>query len=538
MAERFILKKSHRRGSLVRRVLWGMTALIVFPLFVHTVFLYFREYQSDINNVKTFLGVFLQAETNFLEGLVQEKKRSLERFDSSSSSDERHILGVQEIAPSSKKPRELFTRIDPETHLLWIGKNESDENAFGLSIDLTDWISRLSYLKQYQFPVSIDLRDPDGHLVSGKPARVTEKQVLVQGEVDDTGLKLELSVPLRSIQLYEIRYYAFSVFTLLILIGVVGGIAVVIFTRRLSKPFDELCKTMERVSEGSLHVRYRSDEMGYEINALGEQFNQTLDELLRRTQEAELEKIHRERLAQQLKIGHEIQRSMLPAALPAFSGVDLAPGYVAALEVSGDFYDLFQIDSDRLLCTVADCAGKGISACLYSLGFRSALRAFARVAKDLSEIVKKANNLLIMDTADSGFFITAWIGLYNAKTGVLQYCSQGHPPALLKRKSTLQELSTEGIPFGISPFEGEFVQQIQLVQDDFLLLYTDGILEAHNLEKKFFGFTRLKDFFLQFSGNSSRECVEQLLERVQQYSENTPQYDDMTLLAMKFFMRT
>lgn len=534
MAERFILKKSHRKGSLVRRVLWGAAVFIVFPLFVHTVFLYFREYQGDINNVKTFLGVLSQAETSFLEEIIQEKKRQIERF-SSSSGAERQAFGVQEIEASSKKEQEVFTRIDAEKRLLWVGKNGAEKKALGVSIDLADWISSLNYLKSYQFPVFVSFRDSDGRLIVGSAAAVSEKQLLVQSEVDDTGLKLEFSVPLKTIQSYEIRYYAFSVFTLLILIGVIGGIALILFARRLSKPFDQLCKIMERVSDGALHARYQSDEMGFEINQLGEQFNQMLDDLLRRTEEVQREKIHREQLAQQLKIGHEIQRSMLPSSLPAFSGVDLAPGYVAALEVSGDFYDLFQIDSDRLLCIVADCAGKGISACLYSLGFRSAIRALARDASDLSEIVKKANDLLILDTRDSGFFITAWMGLYNAKTGVLDYCSQGHPPALLRRKSALQELSTGGIPFGIAPFEGEFVQQMKLAQEDFLLLYTDGILEAHNPENEFFGTKRLKDFFLQFSGNCSRECIEQLLDEIKQFSKTAPQYDDMTLLAIKFF---
>jgi len=535
MTERAILKKSVRKGSLVRRVLWGVMGLIVLPLFVHTVFLYFLEYQADINNVRTFLTVFLQAETSHLEEIIQEQKKTIESLDPSSLKPQGKALGVQQISSSSKEQQSFFTRVDPEKHLLWVGKNGIDGKALGLSIDLAAWISGLNYLKQYQFPVFASLQDAKGGLLVGRLPNAEEKQMLVQSEVGDTGLKFELAVPVKAIQLYEIRYYAFSVFTLLVLIGVVGGVAVYFFAKRLAKPFDELCRTMQRVSDGAIHARYRSDEMGFEINTLGEQFNQTLDELLKSTQEAQTEKVHRERLAQQLKIGHEIQRSMLPASLPTFSGVDLAPGYVAALEVSGDFYDLFQIDSDTLLCVVADCSGKGISACLYSLGFRSALRAFAKAAGDLSEILKKANDLLILDTGDSGFFVTAWIGLYNAKTGILQYCSQGHPPALLRRNSTLKELSTEGIPFGVFPFEGNLVQQIQLVQDDFLLLYTDGILEAHNREKQFFGLPRLKDFFLQFSGNSSRQCVEQLLEKVKQFSEESPQYDDMTLLAMKFF---
>ena len=304
--------------------------------------------------------------------------------------------------------------------------------------------------------------------------------------------------------------------------------------RRMAKPFKALCHTMQRVSEGALHVRYPSDEMGYEINALGEQFNTTLDELLRRTKEAEQERLNRESLLQELKIGHQIQRSMLPVSLPELPGLDVAPGYLAAHEVSGDFYDLFPLDDHRFLFVVADSAGKGISACLYSLGFRSALRAFAVAGNSLSNIIQQANDLLLLDTGDSGFFITAWIGLYDVTTKTLEYCSQGHPPALFKRGGALRELSTQGIPFGVESLVGNSIASITLQHGDFLLLYTDGVLEAHDPDHEFFGKKRLEDLILQSEYSFSAQFIQNLLSKIQLFSRGSPQYDDITFLVMIF----
>lgn len=529
MAERPILKKSHERGSLARRVLLISTVLLVLPLFIHTALLYYHEYQADITTVRNFLRIIEQGRAELFQEIIDEKEKILAHL--TNDLGQIQFFNAEKI-PFSDKGDPFFTRIDNEKQYLWVGRNISSEEAIGIPLNLGDWVSRWQYLQTYSYPVTISLRDRDGDIVAGKAPNLKEQWVSSQVHISKTELVLELSVPLRAIQRYEIGYYSLSVMTLVLLIGIVGGGAAYLFTRRISRPFEALCQTMERVSEGGIHVRYKPDEMGFEINALGKQFNETLDELLRRTEEAEKVKIERERLAQELRIGREIQLSMLPASLPKYPGLDLAPGYLAALEVSGDFYDLFPIDNERLLFVVADSAGKGIPACLYSLGFRSALRSFAVTGASLSEIVSQANDLLLLDTGDSGFFITAWIGLYDSKTGKLEYCSQGHPPALLRHDGKLRELSTQGISFGVQEFDRSPIEEIHLRKGDFLLLYTDGVIEAHNPDRRLFSLQRLKDIILASKKNTSAEFVEELLGEIQQFAQSQPQYDDITLAMM------
>jgi serine phosphatase RsbU (regulator of sigma subunit) len=533
MAEWLILKKPlpWGNGSLVRRIFLSVAILLVLPLFFHTVFLYIREYKEDIKTVKNFLTILQESKEVLFEGIIREKEQDLQQF--SGHADHLEFTEIQTIEPSLQE-NPFFTRIDSKKPLLWVGKNISSEEAIGTPIDLEKWVFKGKHLDEYAFPVTISIRDKQGILISGRRLDLQERQVAVQTQIADTDLILELSVPLSAIQRYEIDYYAYSVFTLVVLIGLLGGIGVFLLMRRMAKPFEGLRETMQKVSEGAQYVRYLPDKMGFEINTLGMQFNQTVDELLKRTKEAEAERLERESLLQQLKIGHQIQRSMLPASLPELPGLDVAPGYLAAQEVSGDFYDLFPLDDHRFLFVVADSAGKGISACLYSLGFRSALRAFALTGSSLADIIKQANDLLLLDTGNSGFFITAWIGIYDVKTKTLEYCSQGHPPALLKRQGELQELSTHGISFGVEELIGDSIKSIILQNGDFLLLYTDGILEAHNPNQQFFGKKRLENLILRSEYKFSEQFIENLFSEIQLFSHGSPQYDDITFLVMIF----
>jgi sigma-B regulation protein RsbU (phosphoserine phosphatase) len=211
--------------------------------------------------------------------------------------------------------------------------------------------------------------------------------------------------------------------------------------------------------------------------------------------------------------------------------LEVFPGYHSALEVSGDFYDLVVLEGGRVLIAIADAAGKGISACLFSLSFRSMLRSVAATQQDLAAIVRIANDLLMYDTSLSSFFITAWLGLYDPKSGELSYCSQGHPPTLLVREKEVQLLSTGGIAFGVEPIDPT-IKTIQLLRQDLLFLYTDGITEAENGRKELFGMERLKEVILR-SRASLKADARLLLDEIEQFCAGASQSDDVTFLFLR-----
>ncbi len=359
-----------------------------------------------------------------------------------------------------------------------------------------------------------------------------ESSLGVKIAIEATEYELLVTVPKKSITDLQWNSYFYRIGSFLLFICVFGGAIVFWFTHRISRPLISLGNVMTRVSEGALHVRFQPDRMGFEINAIGFQLNGMLDSLLQHQEEAERQRIGRERLAQELKIGQEIQASMLPTHLPAFPALDIAPGYLAAREVSGDFYDLYPREDGKLFIAIADGADKGISACLYSLSFRSILRTAAATMGDLAQISKMANRLLMQDTVESNFFITAWIGIYDPKTRRLQYCSHGHPPAYLRASDgRLSELATRGMALGVQETDPE-VKEILLQEKEMLFLYTDGVIEAHDPDQKLFGKERLQTFLSRSQSRDAQEIVDQLIEEIHLFCRGAPQADDVTLIAI------
>ncbi|HEY4255317.1 MAG TPA: PP2C family protein-serine/threonine phosphatase, partial [Chlamydiales bacterium] len=315
--------------------------------------------------------------------------------------------------------------------------------------------------------------------------------------------------------------------------GVIGGGLVWLLTRKLASSLHSLCHTMDRVSEGASSVRFSPKMLGFEINDIGLLFNETLDSLLLQQKVAEKERLHREKLAQELKLGHDIQASLLPGQLVFVEGPQITTACVPATEVGGDFCDAFPLLSGELLLAMADVAGKGISACLFSVGLRSSLRALAAASENLSVVVAKANDLFLMDAKETGLFATLWLSV--VKEGTLEYINLGHPPAFLKRKGKLQELTTHHPALGLMPLHGLKSKKISLEPGDELLLYSDGVTEAHNTQEKLYGAERLKETFLHGEKKESTAAiVEKIFEDAQLFSQNAPQHDDMTLLLARW----
>lgn len=362
---------------------------------------------------------------------------------------------------------------------------------------------------------------------------VPQDSLMVSLPVPGSTFHLVASLPHSFIKSWHQSDFFYRFTVLMICVGGIGGAAVIFLTRRVARPMRNLCATLEKVSEGAIHTRYNPDWMGFEINQLGQQFNQTLDQMLLHQREAEKERILRERLAEELKIGHDIQQSLLPTYIPEGSGLDIAPGYLPAKEVSGDFYDLLITPQGELLIVIADTAGKGVAACLHSLGLRSAIRTLAKMTSDLQEIIIRANDLFLLDAQNSGMFATLWIGLYDPGQKRLSYCSQGHPPGLFLHEGHLKELSSGGIALGASQLDAVAIKSVLLSSGDLLCLYTDGITEAHDPDNQLFGKKRFTEYLMRKKKENPEQIVQFLLEEVELFAQSIPQHDDMTLLICR-----
>ena len=329
----------------------------------------------------------------------------------------------------------------------------------------------------------------------------------------------------------------FNIYSIYGVILIVGGTLATFLTMRMAKPIQNLSVVMQKIQEGDLNYRYHIDPIGFEINDLGRIFNETVDAVLEQKHKGEEERIKRETLARELRVGQQVQRSLLPQKMPNYPGVDLSEIYIPTIEVGGDFYDIFIKEEKahpKLVLAVADASGKGVSACFYSLSVRNMLRTYTKEYADIAEAMVATNNLFTKDTGDTGMFVTVLAGIYDYKTKVLKYYSCGHNPGLVHRENgTIELLKHSGMAMGVDKLGKAHADKIQLYKGDTVVFYTDGITEAHNEEYQFFGEDRLIECLKQEGSKAATVIVNSIVGSVNAFAGAASQHDDITLLVMK-----
>lgn len=530
MADSKITKKLHPSGSLGRRIVIASILLLAIPLFLQNLFLYREEYKEKLADVENDLKMLSEERAYLIQEIIEMNWAFLQREKMQPNQGGNvKPLYIQKIAtpPHVNGP---FVLPSKDKKALLIGVLKSRNEAVAIEIPFFELVRHLPR----EYPIGARLLDQNRESLWGEALSSKEGDFLTaQSSIGKTGLFIELSVEKTKIHGLHLESYSFRIVTLIFFVGVVGGSALYWFIRRVSRPLKELCKAMQRVQEGAAHVRYKPDWMGFEINQLGMQFNETLEGLLKHEKEAEKQRSFREKLALELQIGHEIQSSLVPSHLSQIATLDVAALYLSAKEVNGDFYDLFQLENGKWLIAICDTAGKGIAACLFSLSLRSFLRSFAGTSEDLSELVIRTNDLYLIDAHPSSMFATAWIALFDPIELKLTFCSQGHPAALLVRENQVEELWTEGIAFGAQKIDAVHTKEVTLKEEDLLVLYTDGVVEAHDVDGNLFGKKRLIEVLLRKKRGTSQQIADAVIENVHLFSQAAIQHDDLTLVVLQ-----
>ncbi len=302
---------------------------------------------------------------------------------------------------------------------------------------------------------------------------------------------------------------------------------------RLVQPLRRLMEMMSRISRGDFAARFVSTGGGFEINEIGLSMNAMLDHFLQTEETVKTEQVKQEMFSRELNIGHQIQQQILPQHLPPTQPFAVAAIAKPALEVGGDFYDVFLLEEEKkILVVVADVSGKGISACLFSLVIRSMLRSFGSQNTNIAEAVRKAGDLFCLDTEQSSMFVTVFAGALDPASKTFAYFSAGHLPALLKRGLEVTELWTPGLALGIGPCDNIEQKTLQLQEGDTLLLYTDGVTENMNAAGELYGDGRLKKFLQETKNNDPQALLDELMGELERFEGTAPQHDDITCVAI------
>jgi serine phosphatase RsbU (regulator of sigma subunit) len=240
----------------------------------------------------------------------------------------------------------------------------------------------------------------------------------------------------------------------------------------------------------------------------------------------------RQRLEQELTIARHIQQALLPRGLRDFPHLAVAGIHYPCNEVGGDYFDVFPISDDRTAVLIADVSGKGLGAALLTTMLQGALCGIT-IGADPAKVFSAINHLLC-EHSEVGRYATMFIGLLS-RDGTFEYIKAGHPSPLLLRKGVVSELYTGGsFPVGLIP-EAEFTSShLKLEPEDTLVLFSDGVTEAEDLEHTPFEVSGLSEAISGLKDVPVDELQKALLESVTNFTRGGSQSDDITLLVVRY----
>lgn len=240
-----------------------------------------------------------------------------------------------------------------------------------------------------------------------------------------------------------------------------------------------------------------------------------------------------------LQIAREIQTWLLPGAPPQIPGLGIAYATRPANTVAGDYYDVFPRpgkanEENRVVFAVADVAGKSIPAAMLMATFQASLKTLSTAHVDLPELAANMNRYACSNSQGGLRFTTAFLAEYDSAHRTFRYINAGHNNPILRRASgQIERLDVGGLPFGIQPETKYDSATVTLAPGDWLLIFTDGLVEAENARREEYGEVRVLMELEAAKSFTPADFLERLMAALDLFVGNTPQHDDVTCMLLK-----
>ncbi len=385
-------------------------------------------------------------------------------------------------------------------------------SVFGKTLQTLDWYSD-------------DLKEGSTFTYKGMPYIPYIKQL-------NNGFCLIVNVPLLELFGAAIHHLIILLSVLLISTLIIVGVLYLLLKRNINQPITKLTDIAEKISHGDLEKTIRLDKPS-ELAQLAKAFNKMKTDI--KTHLTQLAKIsnEKERMESELAIAKTIQASALPTDFPKNKNFELVASMTPAREVGGDFYDFFPVDETHYAFVMADVSGKGITAALYMMSAKTAIKNMLQTGYALPDAISKANKTLC-DNHARGMFVTAFIGILDLTSGNVEYINAGHCPPLKKTKNGYDYVNViRNLVLGITPNYKYEAGQFALKNKDRLFLYTDGVTEAQTKQEKLFGSDRLKKALNQKT-LSLTDTPAHVRTHIERFVKGAPQSDDITMMVLEF----
>ena len=333
------------------------------------------------------------------------------------------------------------------------------------------------------------------------------------------------AVQMRNIAVYVNTFMEILVFALLF------ALIYLLIKKVVVNQIKSINSSLAKITGGDLNevVNVRTNE---EFASLSDDINSTVDTLKKYIAEASA------KIDAELELAKNIQASALPevnAAIEKRMDFDISATMRPAKEVGGDFYDFYITKGDTLNFLVADVSGKGIPAAMFMMRAMTELKSLTEAGTPINKVFTDGNNALCAGN-DAGMFVTAWQGGIDLSTGDVKFVNAGHNPPIIRRKDGQFEYLRSRHGFVLAGMEDVQykTQELNLSQGDIIFLYTDGVTEATNKNNELYGEERLLSALNSREFDRMSEICDFVKEDVDAFADGAPQFDDITMVALKY----
>jgi serine phosphatase RsbU (regulator of sigma subunit) len=239
-------------------------------------------------------------------------------------------------------------------------------------------------------------------------------------------------------------------------------------------------------------------------------------------------------MSAELDLARAMQVAILPSRFPVAPGCDGSARMLPATTMGGDFYDFIELPGGRIGLVMADVSGKGVPAAFFMAVARTNLNALAATASGPADCLQRTNDVLLMQNP-MDLFVTVFYAVFDPATGSLAYANGGHNPPLIRRANGTVEMLTAASGLVLGMFPATYEQDTaQLAPGDTLVLYTDGVTEAFNVDVQMYEEARLIERVRADGGGSAKTLVASIFDSVIGFSGAAPQSDDITVAVLSW----
>ena len=302
--------------------------------------------------------------------------------------------------------------------------------------------------------------------------------------------------------------------------------------KKISVPAKEISRPMTEYMREGMHSSKRIGYSGEdELGLIAGSFNGMADDIDTYLENIRTLSSEKERQKAELDIASAIQMGFLSPEFMESKNCDIHALMKPARDIGGDLYDYVQLDDDRTLIVIADVSGKGMAASLMMAVVLITVRQYAMLGQSPAQILYNVNNFL-SERNPRMMFVTVFAAIYDASNRTLTFSNGGHnPPYLLS--DTLHELDTSaGTLIGLFKEEKYSEETIQLHTGDILFLYTDGVSEATDSNRAFYGTERLENTLTEAWNENKNDLVEVVRNSLADFAGDSEPHDDITMLTL------